>query len=263
MNAEEKLKNIGLTETQKVSVTDEIVKQIRHLIKSGELNPGDKLPSQREMELIFHVSRPTLRAAISKLIALDVIDAKQGKGYYVKQTENHIISLNIPSAILMNRDEVYELYEAKMFFDAILAHLAAYNATDDEIAQLMKYVNSLGEDAPSDEELGLSGNQFHKMVADCTHNKILAEFENSLQTLLQEYERSFFKKDPNMFDQYELIPHRKIAEAISCRDGYRAYKAAFDHVMSYMLSIGFQPQFASEKGNEDSKRQKHKYTDKI
>lgn len=239
------MKNIGLTKTQKVSITDEIVRQITQLIQNGELNPGDKLPSQREMELIFHVSRPTLRAAISKLIALDIIDAKQGKGYYVKQPDNHLISLNVPSAITMNRDEVYELYEAKMFFDAILAHLAAYNATDKEIDQLMEYVDSLEGSQPSDEELGLSGNTFHEMVANCTHNKILAEFEQSLQALLQAYDRSFFKRDPNMFDQYERIPHRKIAEAILRRDGYRAYKEAFDHVMNYMLSIGFRPKLIS------------------
>lgn len=235
------LQNVKFEKAKKTSVTETIVEQIKLLISNGELQPEDKLPSQKEMELMFHVSRPTLREAISKLVAMGVVDARQGQGYYVKQVEDITIAPNIPLPANMNKDKFYELYEAKMFFESTLARLAVYNATDEEARQLMNYVDYLEANSFSDEEPSLSGNQFHQMLADCAHNPVLSDFEKSLLKLLQEYEHSFVKRNKNLFNKYEKNPHRKIAEAILLRDEATAYEESFQHVLNYMRDIGLHP----------------------
>lgn len=237
-----------LEEARKISVTDEIVKQIKLLIDNGELKPGDKLPSQKEMEAIFNVSRPTLQKAISKLATLGLIDAIQGKGYYIKYVKDIIILPNIPPAVSMNESKFSELYEAKMYFEATLARLAARNATDDEIVALNEYVDSMEKNALDNPDPGESGNKFHSMVADLAHNRVLADFEKSLLQLLEEYEHNFVKCNRNTFNKYEYIPHKKIVQAIQSRNEDQAYIEAFNHVLNYIRDIGLKPLYFSQNG---------------
>lgn len=227
------------SEAKKVSVTDEIVNQIRYLIHTGELKPGDKLPSQREMEVMFNVSRPTLQKAISKLIALGTIEAMQGKGYYISYIKDITISTNIPLASEMHEDKFFELYQAKMYLEATLAQLAVYNATDSEVQKLLDFVYLLDGRVLDSEDASISGNQFHQMIADFSHNQTLADFEKSLLILLNEYEHSFIKANIRSFEKYERVPHHKIAEAIYQRDGDRAFQEAYNHVRNYMLDMGW------------------------
>ena len=218
-----------------------IVNQIKQLVTSGELHAGDKLPSQKEMEEMFNVSRPTLREAISKLIVMGIVEARQGRGYYVRQVDDITISPNVPLTANMSKNKFFELYEAKLFFESTLARLAVYNATDEEAKALVYYADYLEENALNDESPSESGNRFHQMVADCSHNPVLAEFEKSLLVLLEEYEHSFVKRDRKMFNKYEKLPHHKIAEAIVNRDEDAAYAEAFRHVLNYMVDIGLNP----------------------
>ena len=60
-------------------------------IDTGELKTGDKLPSQVEMEKIFCVSRPTLQKAISRLIVMGLVEAQQGKGYFIRQVDDILL----------------------------------------------------------------------------------------------------------------------------------------------------------------------------
>ena len=193
------------------------------------------------MEEIYNVSRPTLQKAISKLIALGLVDAVQGKGYYIKDIQDITILPNIPPAASMNRSKFYELYEAKMYFEAVLARLATYKATDEEIAALNQYVDTMEQDAMSNSHPSESGNKFHSMVADLAHNRTLADFEKALLQLLEEYEHNFVKYNQNTFQKYEYIPHKKIAQAIQERNGEQAYIEAFNHVLNYMRDIGVEP----------------------
>ena len=120
-----------------------------------------------------------------------------------------------------------------------------HNASDDEIAALCQYVEQvkslpLDSDNPSE-----SGDRFHEMVAEFSHNQLMADFERSLLQLLNEYEHSFIKKDIVNFEKYEILPHDRIAEAIRKRDGMLAYKEAFNHVKAFMVDIGLNPRSKS------------------
>ncbi len=89
------------------------------------------------------------------------------------------------------------------------------------------------------EDASISGNQFHQMIADFSHNQTLADFEKSLLILLNEYEHNFIKANIKSFEKYERVPHYKIAEAIYQRDGDRAFQEAYNHVRNYMLDMGW------------------------
>ena len=69
----------------KTRLYEEIVKQIINRIKSGELKPGDKLPTERELASQLKVSRTAIREALRSLEVMGVIDSKVGSGTFVKE----------------------------------------------------------------------------------------------------------------------------------------------------------------------------------
>ena len=66
-------------------VSDQVFEQLRDLIFKGHLKPGEQLTTEREMAEALGVSRPTVREAIHKLMALGLVENRQGQGTFVKR----------------------------------------------------------------------------------------------------------------------------------------------------------------------------------
>jgi len=66
-------------------VTARIEDQVRSWISSGELAPGARLPSEREMAQTLGAGRTTIRLVLVKLTAEGLIEAQHGRGYFVRQ----------------------------------------------------------------------------------------------------------------------------------------------------------------------------------
>ena len=62
------------------TTSEEVVAQLREMIHKGELRPGDRLPPERDLARQLGVSRPTLRAGISSLAAVGVLQPRRGAG---------------------------------------------------------------------------------------------------------------------------------------------------------------------------------------
>ena len=67
-------------------VSSQIVDQVKTLIASGKLKPGDTLPPERELMKVFNVSRPTLREALNMLSIMGFIQVSQRQRTKVKST---------------------------------------------------------------------------------------------------------------------------------------------------------------------------------
>src|SRR6267378_1285595 len=66
---------------------EEVVSQLREMIHRGALRPGDRLPPERDLAKLLGVSRPTLRAGISSLAAVGVLQSRQGAGTFVVKAD--------------------------------------------------------------------------------------------------------------------------------------------------------------------------------
>src|SRR5215510_10802291 len=69
------------------TTSEEVVSQLREMIHKGELRPGDRLPPERDLAKLLGVSRPTLRAGISSLAAVGVLQPRRGAGTFVVEAE--------------------------------------------------------------------------------------------------------------------------------------------------------------------------------
>ena len=122
----------------RVSVTDTVVNEIKNMIETGQLQPGEKLPTENEMCESMQVSRTCVREAIRVLQALGMVDIQPGKGSFVSQTP------------IDSRDKWYEssgltmndFIEVRMAIETVSTKLAIEKATKKQIEKLGKILDS-------------------------------------------------------------------------------------------------------------------------
>ena len=234
--------NMQFMKVKHITVTEQVSKQIQDMITSGQFKPGDKLPTQKELEQMMGVSRPTLREAISRLISSGAIEARQGQGYYVKEPN---LKINI-SAQLIQYDyhKVRDIFEARLFLVSTLSQLAAVFATDEELEKLAEDCRKIEEGTFPLDEVPYGENHIHALIAEYSHNNLLAEFERSILDLLTEYPDLFVSlKNDTYQEEYETRPHHLIVEAICRRDPVGAYNEALRHMLHYMNDIGMEKKY--------------------
>ena len=75
------------TAPQKGTVTQRAMEQIKAMIAEGRLEPGQRLPTERDLAVQLGLSRSSMREAIRALTVLGVLEARHGSGIYVTQLE--------------------------------------------------------------------------------------------------------------------------------------------------------------------------------
>lgn len=131
---------------QKISsrkIYEVIADQIKEQIISGQLKPGEKLPSAKELSERFQVGRSTLREALSALKAMGLVEIHQGEGSYVRSIESQDVDLPVFDALLMNRETVIELIEARKALEISNAALAAEKRNAEDITKLEEIIRNM------------------------------------------------------------------------------------------------------------------------
>ena len=124
------------------TTSEEVVAQLREMIHKGELRPGDRLPPERDLAKLLGVSRPTLRAGISSLAAVGVLQPRRGAGTFVVEAEGSPALDSSPLRLMaaLQRFTPAEMFEARRSLEMAIAALAAERATGDQMASMSEEV---------------------------------------------------------------------------------------------------------------------------
>jgi GntR family transcriptional regulator len=74
-------------------IYEQIIDQIKKMMVRGELNPGDKLPSQRDMAKIIEVNPNTIQRAYREMELLNLVETKRGKGTFMREDEKMVTEI--------------------------------------------------------------------------------------------------------------------------------------------------------------------------
>lgn len=194
----------------------------------GVLQPGERLPSERELAEQLGVSRSTVREAVQFLGALGLVEIRHGSGTFVRSDGD------LPSEWLQwtkrHQVEVHELLEVRRGLEAVAAELAAERSHDLEaieaaLADMEAAID--GPDVPGLVEADLS---FHTALAAASGNTALRHLTESLgRELLRE--RGAIWNEPGRPER-SLREHRRIYEAVRAGDALAARTALVDHLHS-------------------------------
>lgn len=208
-----------------------IVDQIKHLITTGELKVGDKLPPERVLAEKLGVARPTVREALSALEVLAIIDVQVGSGAYVLRVPQEESSQTIGQ--LEEESSPLELYDVRNAIEGFSVAKAAENASDENIATIREIVADMEKDLERDVFSLEKDRQFHLSIAQASKNIHVIEIVKYIigvmkRTLWQKYimKNIAIEGHKAMY----VKNHRMILEAIEARDPEQARAIMLEHL---------------------------------
>lgn len=208
-------------------VYEEVAKQIERLILK-KLQPGDKLPSERELSETLRVSRGSIRDAIRGLELMGMVEPRQGTGTIVKEISAESVVNPFATALKRRKELVGELIDFRKMLEPPLAARAATHASTDEIAEMEQILERQEAkqnqgDAAVDEDT-----EFHYSVALASDNSVVLKMIDILMEQLRDTRARSLQVAGR--PQKSLSGHRRILAAIKRRDGDAAQAAMRRHL---------------------------------
>lgn len=199
---------------------------------NGELNPGDRLPSEREMGERFGVSRTAVREAVKALHERGLVDIQPGRGSFIADFAATTADIMRDSLSLLVRsgytNSSADLIQVREIIEPALAALAAENATPEEIEALRAAVLTMDEAIEDAERFVEADLQFHLLLAEATHNPLLPLLINPIVELLREQRQRIFNTSGGARRGQQH--HRAILRAVIARDPAAAHSAMLSHI---------------------------------
>lgn len=226
------MKSSMYTPIQSARLYEQIVEQIQESITSGDLQPGEKLPPERELAEQFNVSRTAVREAVKALREKGLVEIHRGRGTFVTDISDSTRAIVRDSFDLLMRLEASfaldSLLEVRAMLEPPMAAMAAEKATAANIAALEQAVEAM-EDALDDEETFIStDHQFHLTLAEATQNVLIPVLIDAVVELLMEQRgRIFGVEGGPERGQYH---HRRILAAVKGKDPAAAREAMAAHL---------------------------------
>ncbi len=165
-------------------VSDEIFEQLRDLIFRGRLKPGEKIPPERELANAFGASRPSVKAAINKLVNLGLVVQKQGQGTFVSSMESRYRENPLREVLKSEEITITDLLEVRLGLEVQAVGLAAVRASSEDIQTLEICL----KDMLSRVKKGQMGSEedvaFHMGIAFATRNSVQVYLMRNFYELL-------------------------------------------------------------------------------
>ena len=227
----------------KADLSAQIAKAIRDSIVSGDMDVDARLPSEAELSEQFDVSRPTVREALKRLAAQNLIRTQRGAtgGAFVRRLSyeeayaNHITTSTL--LLSMNAVDFETACEARFALERACAPLSATRRSPDHLATMRAEIHRQAQPGLSDESFCDSDVAFHRALVDGADNPVLsyqlAGAVEAMQPLMNMI--TFTQRNREMI----VSLHTRIADAIEAQDTDSA-DAALSELMAYTLDLGAQ-----------------------
>ena len=213
------------------TLVDDVTDEIRQMILTGEVEPGEFLPTRKELAEQFGVGLSTIQEAIQALSAVGMLESRPGKGTWVR--EDALDVLIHPEAVRTRLGELdlRKIYEARGAIEVALTKMAAQRATGEDIDRIREAMERMECSMDDDGAFVEADLDFHLGVARAGKNELLEQFYHLSQRLIREAIQEMVGLSGV---KHESIPYqRAILAAIDQGDPGRAEEAAVEH-MAYV-----------------------------
>ncbi|MDR3494008.1 MAG: transcriptional regulator NanR [Ancalomicrobiaceae bacterium] len=193
-------------------LSDEVTDRLKVLITSGQLQPGETLPSERELMQRYHVGRPAVREALQTLNSLGLIVTMRGERSRVCQVTAKTIFQQMDNAVHLmfatSPASLDHLKEARLFFERGMVRAAAETATEDHLAKLRAIVGSQRANLGNMDVFIAADTQFHAQIAAISGNPIYESVSGAMLTWLKAYHTDLLvwaSRETRTLDEHEAI----------------------------------------------------------
>lgn len=206
-----------------------IVEQIKNQLLTGELRPGDRLPTIAERAAQLGISQGSVREAYRVLESRGVLSVVQGRGTFV--AENLGSNDDILKRLQLTSGPTRaQLLEARRLLEPHAAALAAIRATRAERDAILEASRAEDDRTLDVAEWTLHNMRFHHLIVLASHNPVIAQMVTAIYELFEKSE-PHPAENPIVREKGKHF-HRLIALAIAEGDADAAEKLMYQHIES-------------------------------
>ncbi len=214
---------------QKTSTPELVVQELLKNIKNGELNPGDKLPPERNLAESFGVSRSSVREAISAMVLVGYLEVTQGKGIFLKKD---IPSPYIYSTSLRDVLDAYwilDMIETRHIMEYSVVRLAVKRADTNDVNRLRKIISRMEENIDNMEGFYQADFDFHNTICEAAGNEVISEM---VRTIIAKTHDQYIKFMPDSLCEPEqaISTAKRLVESIENQNMEQACKEMIQHL---------------------------------
>jgi len=208
---------------------DKIIRQIRGLITSGQLNAGDRLPSERQLAERFGVGRSYVRDAIRKLEFYGIVKTMPQSGTIISGLGITALEGLITDVLAIEETDFASLVETRVFLEIHSAALAAERRTDNDINVLEKALKAYEDKMEIENEAVEEDLMFHLKIAEASKNKVL---KSLMLIIIPDIIKNYasLKVCDNLTVSKAINEHRDILNFIVKRDVVAVEYAMKEHL---------------------------------
>jgi GntR family transcriptional regulator, transcriptional repressor for pyruvate dehydrogenase complex len=164
-------------------LTTQVARRLVEYILSGQVEPGDRMPSERQLAEAFGVGRSAMREALKGLTLIGLLDVRQGDGTYLKKADSALLSQVIEWGMLLGEQRTMDLVEARQHIEPVIAGLAARRRTEADLAELRRLLLRMERSGDDHEAFVDADVAFHQRLADAAGNSVLKDIHSGVQAL--------------------------------------------------------------------------------
>jgi GntR family transcriptional repressor for pyruvate dehydrogenase complex len=212
----------------RISISDEIVNQIMARISTGELKPGQRLPSERELCKMFAAGRSSLREALRCLCIVGVLNARVGEGTSVAADGGKFFGRMAEWRVITERHDIEDMMELRTAIEGVTAASAALRGDEQDLARLQALLVKMEDSIDNEKRFAAFDLDFHLALAKACGNLLILDLLAMIRTQLE-----------NTLSRVLLLPnarplslkeHTAVVRAIKRRDPDAARKAMQAHL---------------------------------
>lgn len=212
-------------------VYEEVAQRLEDMMLSGALQPGDTLPSERELVETFGVGRSAIREALFALQRMGLVSIRNGERAYVTKPTPEVVVGELSGAVrhlLAQPDGAQHMQQARALHEVSLARYAARHATAEDIARLGLALETNRLAIGDVQTFTRTDVQFHLVLAEIARNPVLVSLQVALGEWLAEQRLTSLKVEGA--DEAAWQAHEAIYRAVAAHDADAAERAMETHL---------------------------------
>jgi len=170
---------------------DEIVTQVREMLRTGELVAGDRLPTERALIEQFAVSRGTVREALRMLEIAGLVELRPGTagGAFVARADPSKLATSMLDMIELSQFALGSMFEARGWIEGVVVRVACARAADEDFDRLEANIAESARlaDTGEWEKKAAVNVEFHNILADSTGNPFVVAIMRSLMEVMLKF----------------------------------------------------------------------------
>ncbi|MDA8874269.1 FadR family transcriptional regulator [Winogradskyella sp.] len=165
-----------LSKSDNTQTLNQVISGIKELINLKNLEPGEKLPSERMLSDKFGVSRGLIREAIQKLEVYGLLKSKPQSGTFI--ADIGVIAMNgmIDDILRLENQDFKSLVETRILLELKTVRLAALRRTEDDLLNMKAALNAYKEKVINGQDAVQEDLLFHLAIAKATGNSTINTF---------------------------------------------------------------------------------------